>query len=110
MSDKKSGVEKVINSLSDFENELEEIKNKSEMKKTEIINMANSEVEIIQNDIVKKAIDDKNKNVSENIKKDKANEDVIISKGKSDTEKLQKKIDSKFDSAVKDVIKKILGV
>ena len=41
MSDKKSGVEKVINSLSDFENELEEIKNKSEMKKTEIINMAN---------------------------------------------------------------------
>tara|TARA_B100001750_G_scaffold152154_1_gene121937 strand:- start:21 stop:353 length:333 start_codon:yes stop_codon:yes gene_type:complete len=110
MSDKKSGVEKVINSLSDFENELEEIKNKSEMKKTEIINMANSEVEIIQNDIVKKAIDDKNKNVSENIKKDKANADVIISKGKSDTEKLQKKIDSKFDSAVKDVIKKILGV
>ena len=42
--------------------------------------------------------------------RDKANADVIISKGKSDTEKLQKKIDSKFDSAVKDVIKKILGV
>ena len=110
MSDKKSGVEKVINSLSDFENELEEIKNKSEMKKTEIINMANSEVEKIQNDVIKKAIDTKNKNVSENIKKAKANADVIISKGKSDTEKLQKKIDSKFDSAVKDVIKKILGV
>ena len=73
MSDKKSGVEKVINSLSDFENELEEIKNKSEMKKTEIINMANSEVEKIQNDVIKNAIDTKNKNVSENIKKDKAN-------------------------------------
>ena len=110
MSDKKSGVEKVINSLSDFESELEEIKNKSEMKKTEIINMANSEVEKIQNDVIKNAIDTKNKNVSENIKKDKANADVIISKRKSDTEKLQKKIDSKFDSAVKDVIKKILGV
>ena len=62
MSDKKSGVEKVINSLSDFENELEEIKNKSEMKKTEIINMANSEVEKIQNDVIKNAIDTKNKN------------------------------------------------
>ncbi len=108
MSDKKSGVEKVINSLSDFENELEEIKNKSEMKKTEIINMANSEVEKIQNDVIKKAIDTKNKNISENIKKDKANADVIINKGKSDTEKLQKKIDSKFDSAVKDVIKKTI--
>ena len=110
MSDKKSGVEKVISSLSDFESELEEIKNKSEIRKTELVNMANSEVEIIQNDLVNKAIDDKNKNVSESIKKDKANADEIISKGKSDTEKLQKKIDSKFDSAVKDVIKKILGV
>ena len=38
MSNEKSGVEKVINSLSDFENELEEIKNKSEIKKTELIN------------------------------------------------------------------------
>ena len=110
MSNEKSGVEKVISSLSDFESELEEIKNKSEIRKTELVNMANSEVEIIQNDLVNKAIDDKNKNVSESIKKDKANADVIISKGKSDTEKLQKKIDSKFDSAVKDVIKKILGV
>ena len=110
MSDKKSGVEKVISSLSAFESELEEIKNKSEIRKTELVNMANSEVEKSQKDLVDKAIDDKNKNVSESIKKDKANADVIISKGKSDTEKLQKKIDSKFDSAVKDVIKKILGV
>ena len=110
MSDKKSGVEKVITSLSDFENELEEIKNKSEMRKKEIIDMASSEVEILHNDIVKKAIDNKNKNISENIKKDKVNADAIISKVKSITEKLQKKIDSKFDSAVKDVVKKILGV
>ena len=110
MSDKISGVEKVIGSLSNFESELEEIKNKSEIRKTELVNMANFEVEKIQNDLFKQAIDDKNKNVSESIKKDKANADVIISKGKSDTEKLQKKIDSKFDSAVKDVIKKILGV
>ena len=110
MSDKKSGVEKVINSLSDFESELEEIKNKSEMKKTELINMTTLEVEKIQNDLVQNAINNKNKNVSENIKKDKAHADEIISKGKSNTEKLQKKIDSKFVSAVKDVIKKILGV
>ena len=72
MSDKKSGVEKVINSLSDFESELEEIKNKSEMKKTELINMTTLEVEKIQNDLVQNAINNKNKNVSENIKKDKA--------------------------------------
>ena len=110
MSNEKSGVEKVINSLSDFENELEEIKNKSEIKKTELINMAESEVEKIQNDIIKKATENKNKNVSENIKKDKAKADEIISKGKTNTERLQKKIDSKFDSAVKDVVKKILGV
>ncbi len=110
MSDKKSGVEKVINSLSDFENELDQIKNKSELKKIELINMAESEVEKIQNNIIKNAVETKDKNVSESVKKDKANADEIISKGKSSTEKLQKKIDSKFDSAVKDVVKKILGV
>ena len=92
MSNEKSGVEKVINSLSDFENELEEIKNKSEIKKTELINMAESEVEKIQNDIIKKATENKNKNVSENIKKDNANEDEIISKGKTNTKKLHKNI------------------
>ena len=110
MSDKKIGVEKVINSLSDFESELEEIKSKSEVRKTELINMVETEVDKIQNDIVKKAIQTKDKNISENVKKDKVSADEIISKGKSNTEKLQKKIDSKFDSAVKDVIKKILGV
>ena len=110
MSDKKIGVEKVINSLSDFESELEEIKSNSEIRKNELINMAETEVDKIQNDIVKKAIQIKDKNISESVKKDKVSADEIISKGKSNTEKLQKKIDSKFDFAVKDVVKKILGV
>ena len=37
MSDKKIGVEKVINSLSDFESELEEIKSKSEIRKNSML-------------------------------------------------------------------------
>jgi len=110
MSDKKIVVEKVINSLSDFESELEEIKSKTEIRKNELINTAETEVDKIQNDIIKKAIQTKDKNISENVKKDKVRADEIISKGKLNIEKLQKKIDSKFDSAVKDVIKKILGV
>ena len=48
------------------------------------------------------------------IKKDKIlNESKakeIIKKGEQDREKLQKKIDTKFNSAVKDVKKKIIGV
>ena len=86
MSDKKIGVEKVINSLSDFESELEEIKSKSEIRKNEIINMAETEVDKIQNDIIKKAIQTKDKNISENVKKDKVSADEIISKGKSNIE------------------------
>ena len=72
--------------------------------------MTETEVEKIKNEILQNANKDKEKNVSQNIKNDESKAKEIIKKGEQDREKLQKKIDTKFNSAVKDVKKKIIGV
>tara|TARA_B100001179_G_C18581810_1_gene400319 strand:+ start:217 stop:549 length:333 start_codon:yes stop_codon:yes gene_type:complete len=110
MKDQKSEVENVIKSLIDFEKHLDEIKEISIERKENLIKITETEVEKIKNEILQNANKDKEKNVSQNIKNDESKAKEIIKKGEQDREKLQKKIDTKFNSAVKDVKKKIIGV
>ena len=110
MKDQKSEVENVIKSLIDFEKHLDEIKEISIERKENLIKITETEVEKIKNEILQNANKDKEKNVSQNIKNDESKAKEIIKKGEQDREKLQKKIDTKFNSAVKDVKKKIIQI
>ena len=110
MSNKQSEIKNIVNSLTDFEKELENVKNEAIVKKTELIRMVETNTEKIRNEIVQETNLAKENNIKKIIEENKAKAKDIGKAGENQSKKLQTKIDSKFNSVVKLVIKKILEV
>jgi|TARA_B100001750_G_C15248968_1_gene466786 vacuolar-type H+-ATPase subunit H len=107
---KNSNIENMIEGLTEFENEIEKLKIKSEELKQEIVTTAIEET----NKFKTKTIENAKKQNAENLKaanqinKKKAEE--ILNKSTKEIQQLKKTIESKMESAEKIVIKTILGV
>ena len=110
MSNKQSEIKNIVNSLTDFEKELENIKNKAIAKKTKLITMVETNTEKIRNEIIQETNVTKNNNIKKIVEENKTKAKDIGKAGENQSKKLQTKIDSKFDTVVKLVIKRILEV
>ena len=108
MSNKQPEIKNIINSLSDFEKELENIKNQAIVKKSELIKMTKANSEKIKNKIIQETSAIKNNNIKKIVKENKSKANDIVKTGDNEGKKLQIKIDSKIDTVVKLVIKRIL--
>ena len=78
MSNKQSEIKNIINSLSDFEKELENIKNQAIVKKSELIKMAKTNSEKIKNEIIQETNTTKNDNIKKIVKENKSKANDII--------------------------------
>ena len=71
MSNKQPEIKNIINSLSDFEKELENIKNQAIVKKSELIKMTKANSEKIKNKIIQETSAIKNDNIKKIVKEKK---------------------------------------
>ena len=96
MSNKQPEIKNIINSLSDFEKELENIKNQAIVKKSELIKMTKANSEKIKNKIIQETSAIKNDNIKKIVKENKSKANDIVKTGDNEGKKLQIKIDSKI--------------
>jgi len=107
---KNSNIENMIEGLTEFEKEIENLKIKSEELKQEIITTAIDETTKFKTSAIENAKKQNVENLKNVNKLNKKKADEILNKSTNKIQQLRKTIESKMDAAEKIVIKTILGV
>tara|TARA_B100000949_G_C14221941_1_gene425002 strand:+ start:435 stop:764 length:330 start_codon:yes stop_codon:yes gene_type:complete len=105
-----SNIENMIEGLTEFENEIEKLKIKSEELKKEIIATAIEETNKFKTGAIKNAKKQNAENLKETNQINKKKAEEMLDKSTKEIQQLKKTIESKMESAEKIVIKTILGV